>query len=577
MMPRSNCELNTSNCTRRTVKKSYSLWAPMIAVPVLFLLTGCAANLKAVVKASRAPLINQQGTAISGLGEMRAQAVPAGAGCDSGGLVVTSGGGHPPELLTAALPAGGSLAATAVASDSLQLVPTDNFVSADQHVLRLANGQLYVSWLYSSSAALTPQPDWWDVVAGNGSGLPASSRGSMLQLISKNCGQTWTRLPDLDSAVVDGGKWAWPQGSGADNTTPWIGGWDRQEIYADPFGGRLFATMRATTGTLPQYAAQHADDSYLFLYSDDNGHNWIKSPIQFPAWEPLFMTSTPSGRLFLGHCIGTDQGNRVVVYWIDPKDLGGSAPTGSTVIGNGTGTFNECETLAQDKLGNVTVEYQPLVSLSRMGTSTSQRDTVRVAYPRLENGRQVRFVIGVSVGPDGSALQIPLQVIRATDANGSVLFATFVESDGSDARLTNVAMLYWLETTNGGTLVARYAMVKDGWEWTTPADLSVSNGTRLEWNPDGSWIGHYIRGGFYADASAFRYVALWPENGVPTVNVVSVARDVAKPKHKSARKWAKAKQVSPHAARTLVVAPGPVQDRDGVSRGRKEPNPKEKP
>jgi hypothetical protein len=41
-----------------------------------------------------------------------------------------------------------------------------------------------------------------------------------------------------------------------------------------------------------------------------------------------------------------------------------------------------------------------------------------------------------------------------------VLFGSFVESDGAEASTTNAAVLYWLETTHAGELVARYSAVK---------------------------------------------------------------------------------------------------------------------
>ncbi|HXO20262.1 MAG TPA: hypothetical protein VOA87_10120 [Thermoanaerobaculia bacterium] len=536
-----------------------SILATLAAASLL--LAACSPTFTASVQTSRTQL-----AVAAGLGEMRAQGAAAGgSGCQTAGLIVTSGGGTAPEVLTAALPAGMPLTATALAPSTLQLAATDNFVSADNHVLRLPSGAWYLSWLFSSSATLPSQPEWWDAVAANGSGLPAGSRGSMLQLTSSDCGAHWTRLPDVDSAVIDSGRWAWPQGVNDDKTQPWVGGWDRQEVYADPFSSRLYVTVRAVSGTLQQFAAEHAADAYLLLYSDDGSH-FNKSPIELPSWEPLTMTTTPSGRLFLAHCVGTAQGNRVVVYWIDPGDVAGaSAPTGSTVIANGSGTFDECGTLSQSALpANVTVEYQAIVSLSRIGSGKA--DTVRVAYPRIENGRQVRFVIGISVGKDGTALQVPLNVVRAADPDGQVLFGSFVESDGAEASTTNAAVLYWLETTHAGELVARYSAVKDGWDWTAPADLSLAGGARAAWIPDGTWIGHYIRGGFFADASAYRYVALWPENGVPSLNVVSVPRGAAPPKAKSAAKWSQAKRAAPHGARTLRVQPAPHQDREGVLR-----------
>jgi hypothetical protein len=534
----------------------------VICASLLTFLGGCSPTFQATVQPQSTQL---QG--LAGLGEMRVQgAAPGASGCKSGGVLVTSGGGTTPSVFrTASIPVGGPLAATTVDSASLQLNKTDNFISADNHVLRLQDGTLYISWLYSSSAPLAQKPTWWDAVAGPPNNLPAGSRGSMLQLTSTNCGNSWTRLPDLDSAVVADGYWGWPQGTGDDNKAPWVGGWDRQEVYADPFTGRLYATIRATTSTLPGYT-DHSDDAYLLFYSGDGGKNWTLSPIRFPAWEPLSMTTTPSGRLFLAHCMGTEDGTRLSVSWVDPKDLGGNSPTGSTIIANGTGKFDECGTLPQDKLPvGVTFEYLSHVSLSRIGANSA--DSIRITYPRVEDGKQVSYVMGLSFGADGNPLLVPLNVVRAHDDGGAVLFASFIESDGPEAKQTNVAVLYWLETTGAGTIVTRYAVVKDGWEWTSPADLSLAGGVRADWKPDGSWIGHYIRGGFHADANGFYYVALWPENGVPTMNMVTVERAVATSAPQKPAQWGNAKPAPLGPALKLRVLKAPQQDRDGVLRG----------
>lgn len=490
---------------------------------------------------------------------MRVQDVPPGTtDCQNGGVVITSGlGVRPTVIRTNSLPTGSPLSAFVLSRAALNLDGTDSFISNDNHVLHLQDGTLYISWLYSSSAPLTPKPSWWDAVAGPPHNLPPGSRGSMLQLISSDCGNTWTRLPDLDSGVIDNGYWGWPQGP----SNPWIGGWDRQEIYADPFNGRLYATIRATTSTLSGYQ-DHPDDAYLLFYSDDHGKNWTLSPMRFATWEPLSMTSTPSGRLFLAQCVKTNQGKRLIVEWIDPQDIGNSHSTGSTVIANGTGKFDECGTLPQSDLpAGVTSEFLANVSLSRIGANNT--NSIRIAYPRVIDGRQVRFVMGLTFGADDNPLVVPLKVVRAHDNNGDILYASFIEPDGPEAKTTNVSVLYWLETTNAGKLMARYSAVKDGWEWTPPANLSIAGGTPYDWTPNDAWIGHYIRGGFHADATDFNYIALWPENGVPTMNIVRVPRNDAVSSTTKSAQWSSASPVQPADANIHILA-SPHQDRGGL-------------
>src|SRR5262249_32236351 len=168
------------HCAEPRAKKVHSLCARTALMSALLLLAGC--SFTARVRGTSKPLVNQQGRMFRGLGEMRAQAVPAGTspGCGAGALVVTSGGGQPPEVLLAALPTGDPLVATPATWSSLNLVSTD-VPGTDQHVLRLTTGELYISWLNASTAPLTPQPEWWDVVAGEGSRRGGGGRRTVVQ------------------------------------------------------------------------------------------------------------------------------------------------------------------------------------------------------------------------------------------------------------------------------------------------------------------------------------------------------------------------------------------------------------
>src|SRR5205823_10226703 len=100
------------------------------------------------------------------------------------------------------------------------------------------------------------------------------------------------------------------QGTNPDGTPMWwIGDGDREELYVCPFTGYVYLTSRVTSG--PYGPLDPIDtgvvprrDTYLLFMSRDNGQAWDLISEDLPAVEPLIMTSTPDGRLFLFQIVG---------------------------------------------------------------------------------------------------------------------------------------------------------------------------------------------------------------------------------------------------------------------------------
>jgi hypothetical protein len=185
------------------------------------------------------------------------------------------------------------------------------------------------------------------------------------------------------------------------------------------------------------------------------------------------------------------------------------------------------------------------VSISRVNGS-GYRDTVRVVYPAVRDGRRIAHVVVVRIqesaeldvdrlgnprkaGPLFVLSKLHEETIVAADETGSIIYPTFIETDRVDlpkSSTTNTAVLYWYETAReinvqkkiaSVRLFTRYSVFRDdggtvpGGTASKPRDLSVTNRSRRSWSPsNGEFIGDYMRGAFAYDGK-LRFIAQWPE------------------------------------------------------------------
>lgn len=356
------------------------------------------------------------------------------------------------------------------------------------------------------------------------------SRSGTMVWGSDDNGNTWRKLSFIDplDTQFDGGKYNL--------------GWDREEVYADPWTGHAFLSMGGTglTGT------QSANGLLLFR-SDDGGQKWNLIKRVSNGFQPLMMTTLPN-KLFLFQCFA----ERPVLWWSsnEGKDLKPGA-TGATVFWDDKtgppkpGSANSCASLP-----GWGVEGSQ--SISRVGRSRNSKgvgvSTVRITYPSVVNDplgtRQVLRIILADVPDDDSPVTFRnSRTIEATGPNNqplrdSVVSATVIEADPSlvkpsgplDARLENTTFIYWKgigkSSASGNQAVGSVQglAIRNADNYSSPITLSRSKNTILPrfWSatkangaPIEQKTGDYSKGGFYYDSATreFRYFVQWIEPG----------------------------------------------------------------
>lgn len=396
-------------------------------------------------------------------------------------------------------------------------------LAIDNQIVRLASGELFLVRQSQTSSEVTAPPAaaaafaQWQGYVGGKRAIQATWRSS-------ERGRTWARVGSIDSALVLDGTCGWPQEV---NGKPWVGGWDRPEVYVDPWTGNMFLSMGCVAGTAPAYRSHHLDAELVFV-SRDEGTSW-KLAAKLPRWEPVVMTTTSDGRLYLVQAVGYDATSlKCHLVWLDRPyvEIAGQADVS---YGDLKKPENRCAQLPADQL--VPRVGQPNVvppTVSRVAGRNGEH-VIRLAYPAVLEGRQVQRVVVVRIGANGKVDTKPGPTIVAEDPKGSVLQAVFVETDRADHALKDdcdTALLYWMETVpSKGQMIARGALVSGPSGWSSTFDLSRAGGKRRSWKPNGEWLGDYMKGAFTTDGKTLRFVAQWPESNPPNidlhVNVVS--------------------------------------------------------
>src|SRR5213075_1880386 len=96
---------------------------------------------------------------------------------------------------------------------------------------------------------------------------------------STDCGATWTRVGMIDPAVVSGGQDAWPQPVDADkdgvqDVDPTgvpefgVGGFDRPELYQDPWTQTIYVSGHGDGGPYPDGATTEDHHAELIFFSN---------------------------------------------------------------------------------------------------------------------------------------------------------------------------------------------------------------------------------------------------------------------------------------------------------------------
>ncbi len=325
---------------------------------------------------------------------------------------------------------------------------------------------------------------------------------------STNCGDTWTVRSFIDPSAKVGTapKYPPPEYPGDPNASYGkpqdaagaAGGWDREEIYANPFSTTdVYVTARASGGFNPNYS------DTLFFRSTDSGQNW-SSTIYSKDYVvvPVMMTAVPN-RIYFYNCFGSIP----VIRWSDDRGV-----TLSPVVPFAHGFHCQGSPTSWGIQGDAQV--------SRVSWSSNGDATLRVTFPDLNpNGDQVvrMFTVKVTNGV------VTSKYIRTFETSGShMIQMTAIEPDVSISPLgstDNATLYYWKEMVRStGVMKARGVIMKGETLTTAIFDVSTltsTGGGSRTW-PNNAKTGDYARGGFSYNTASARY-----EYFVPWIEVTS--------------------------------------------------------
>ncbi|HEY8087793.1 MAG TPA: sialidase family protein, partial [Polyangiaceae bacterium] len=419
--------------------------------------------------------------------------------------------------------------------------------STDNQIVRMRDGSLLAAHITKTWAPVSPPPPYASLpVYYNGAQYQSGTRNELLLSRSTDCGATWQRWGSIDSALVAGGIYGWPQpycnpgtGLSCQWTDPatglltfWVGGWDRPEVYADPWSPWVYVSLDGDGGPYNPSPGNGANyHAGLVLASSTGGTSWQLLGT-LPEGTPFAMTTTPNKRFYAFSC---PAGVPTLYYTTDPNNPG--TLNGGVSLQTIDPSLPSCVNGFNGLDINANLQSYTIGRVSKDTFSS----VVRIVYPMTNGyGTQSLETAYVSVS-DANPSNPPIVTVATTiDAAGpalnSTVFPTIVEPDYVDTPAgfqTDRSLLYWLESsgTNGGQpdlspqFCARFYVLGSGIRNPGPYSLTRSNGTPVCWSVSpGNGIGDYMTGGFFWDKRRLNFLAQWLEtDGAIHANLVRVS------------------------------------------------------
>jgi hypothetical protein len=401
---------------------------------------------------------------------------------------------------------------------------TNQRPATDNQLIRLQDGSLLALKNGYTWADVNPPP-WFGQVQLCQTPLSKNGRNAVFLFRSTDCGATWVVHSVIDSALVENGDFGWPQPvarckPGDPPGQYWsVGGFDRSELYQDPWTQTIYVSAHGDGGAFPVGNTTVENHAGVIFESTDNGHTWSTLGRFANASAPLVMTSTPHHRLIV----------------VQPQ----SNPTLSFVRPDGTWSPDFQIVAVRGgqpvKLGadGLVRDVQPntptAVCVARIHRG-DHPDRVWIAYPTLNQwGRQEYELCIVDLFDDDDlepAVTHLTTVQAENPANASAILGTFVQNDMVDGPgdWLNYTLFYWIEAPPQKAavdqLLARYQVLMASDGLFDPGYLSVLKGQKRYFPRTN--IGDYFSGGFYLDGGEHRFFAQWAED-VIKANIVSVS------------------------------------------------------
>jgi hypothetical protein len=397
------------------------------------------------------------------------------------------------------------------------LDPATQTSATDNQIIRLQDGSLLASKNGYTWSDLSPKPEWFDTGSFQyGSSLSSPrARNAVYLFRSTDAGQSWTLWSLIDAAVAADGKYGWPQPNKGP-TGFGIGGFDRTELYQDPWSGDIYVSGHGDGGPYTLGSKTTSNHAGLIFRSQDNGKSWGTFQV-LDGSAPYVMTSTPDHGLIVFHIR-----NNVPTFYYEENGTMSAAKDVTASDGTNPLAWGE-DTEVDDVLRGL----HPC--LSRIGKYGSQ-DRAWIAYPTLNpSGRQTYVVATVAFGGTADPTVTLIENVTAEDptttsaAMGAFVYDDLVDPDDQNTH-PSCTVFYWVDTppktsTDKNKLLARYQVFHSGTSFP-PGYLSVSGGNKRYFARVG--IGDYFSGGYFWLGNKLNFLAQWNEQDGIKANIVSL-------------------------------------------------------
>jgi len=394
--------------------------------------------------------------------------------------------------------------------------------ATDNQIIRLQDGSLLASKNGYIWSDLSPRPAWFDTTTITTSGGSSGrARNAVFIFRSTDGGASWTLRSSIDSAVVEGGKYGWPQPSDTPGTFG-VGGFDRTELFQDPYTGDIFVSGHGDGGPYTLGGKETSNHAGVIFRSQDNGNTWTTfhvfsdSANQSKGAAPYEMTSTLAHPLIIFHI----ESSTPTMYYVENGVMSSAKPV---VAKDGT------QSLTYGTVGDVDDVRGSQECIARLDGG-AKSDSVWIAYPSLNaNGKQIYVVATVTLGDKSGPIVSLAGKVQADDpAKASATMGAFVGDDLVDATFANsvpTVLFYWVDSppksdaAPANALTARYQIFHSGGS-LSPGYLSVSGGAKRTFARVG--IGDYFSGGFFWLNNQLNFLCQWNEPDGIKANIVSM-------------------------------------------------------
>nr|HEX4316545.1 hypothetical protein [Kofleriaceae bacterium] len=396
--------------------------------------------------------------------------------------------------------------------------PATQFNATDNQIIRLQDGSLLALKNGYTTADVSPPPPWFNTGSFQygTSVFSGQARNCVFLFGSTDAGSTWTLRSVIDSAVVEGGKYGWPQPNEGP-TGFGIGGFDRTELYQDPYSGHIYVSGHGDAGPYTVGGVTTENHAGVIFRSTDNAHTFSTFHVFASEWNyaPYEMTSTPDHPLIVIEIKGSP-----LLYYVENGVM--SAGVDVTASDGGTALPAGLDAGVDDIRGTP-------VCIARIGAQPSGRDAVWIAYPTVNSHGRTEYVIATVTfgGTATPEVFLVTKVAAADPVNASAMMGSFVQNDHADAATVEPvanALFTWVDAPiqtapDPNALATRCKLfVADGTTFPS-AYLSVHDGAKRTFSRLG--MGDYFSGGFVWLNDMLTYFVQWPESGQIVANVVT--------------------------------------------------------